>query len=114
MRALSLRTMLPTVSATPRLAVRVRPGNANHHLWLNHGTWFIHLWFHDGPRKRRLRTSLGTRDLAVARSRRDAVLAALSRRVPTPLADALRTGDRRGALPVPVPVRTPHMPEERS
>jgi hypothetical protein len=82
--------MLPSVSVAPRLAVRVRPGNANHHLWLNNGTWFIHLWFHEGLRKCRFRASLGTCDLAVARERRDSVLAELRRCVPAPLATGLR------------------------
>jgi hypothetical protein len=92
--------MLSTVSVAPRLAVRVRPGNADHHLWLNNGTWFIHLWFHDGPQKRRLRASLGTKDLAIARSRRDSVLSELGRHVPTDVETILRRRASRTAIAV--------------
>jgi hypothetical protein len=53
--------------------IRVRPENANHHLWNNHGTWFLHYTIHPTPfTKERIRRSLGTKDVAVARDRRDA------------------------------------------
>ena len=52
--------------------IRVRAENANHHLWNNHGTWFLHYTVHPTPfTKERIRRSLGTKDLAVARARRD-------------------------------------------
>jgi hypothetical protein len=42
-------------------------------LWNNHGTWFLHYTVHPTPlTKERIRRSLGTKDLAVARRRRDA------------------------------------------
>lgn len=51
---------------------RVRTENPNHHLWNNHGTWFLHYTVHPTPyTKERIRRSLGTRDLQVARERRD-------------------------------------------
>jgi hypothetical protein len=54
-------------------AVRINPENANHHLWNNHGTWFLHYTVHPTPfTKERIRRSLGTRDLTTARERRDA------------------------------------------
>lgn len=59
-----------------KLSVRVNPANPNHHLWNNNGTWFIHYTRHEtGYTKRRVRHSLKTRRVSVARNRRDAVLA---------------------------------------
>ena len=58
------------VTALPGL--RVRPENANHHLWNNHGTWFLHYTVHPTSfTKERIRRSLGTKDVRVARERRD-------------------------------------------
>jgi hypothetical protein len=52
--------------------IRVRAENPNHHLWNNHGTWFLHYTVHPTPfTKERIRRSLGTKDVAVARERRD-------------------------------------------
>lgn len=60
----------------PRLRIRVAPANPDHHLWNNHGTWFIHYTVHPTPfTKERVRRSLGTSVLAVARERRDAFFA---------------------------------------
>ena len=60
----------------PRLAVRINRTNANHHLWDNHGTWWMHYTLHlPDFTKRRVRQSLGTRCVKTARGRRDAVLA---------------------------------------
>ena len=51
----------------------MRAENPNHHLWNNHGTWFLHYTVHPTPfTKERIRRSLGTKDVAIARSRRDA------------------------------------------
>lgn len=63
----------------PHLSVRVDPTNPNHHLWNNHGTWWLHFTVHDGAEKRRERLSLRTTDLAVARKKRDTVLSNLER-----------------------------------
>jgi hypothetical protein len=58
-----------------KLSVRVNPANQNHHLWNNNGTWFIHYTRHEaGFTKRRVRESLKTHRLAIARNRRDALL----------------------------------------
>jgi len=58
-----------------KLSIRTNPENPNHHLWNNHGTWFIHYVVHPTPiTKERVRRSLGTRDLNEARARRDALL----------------------------------------
>lgn len=54
------------------LGIRVRAENPNHHLWNNHGTWFLHYTVHPTPyTKERVRRSLGTKDVTVARARRD-------------------------------------------
>jgi len=53
--------------------IRVRAENENHHLWNNHGTWFLHYTVHPTPfTKERVRRSLGTKDVRVARARRNA------------------------------------------
>src|SRR5262245_30993010 len=46
----------------------------NHHLWLNGRVWWIAFTVHQGHRQERIRLSLGTRDVAEARRRRDAWL----------------------------------------
>ena len=64
MNALTTLTTLP--------GIRVRAENENHHLWNNHGTWFLHYTVHPTPfTKERIRRSLGTKDVGVARERRD-------------------------------------------
>jgi len=63
---------------TPRLRIRINADNPDHHLWNNHGTWFIHYTVHPTAfTKERVRRSLETPLLAVARERRDAFLAHL-------------------------------------
>ena len=69
---------MSSTTATPLLRVRVRAENPNHHLWNNHGTWFLHYTVHPTPfTKERVRRSLGTPRLDVARERRDACFAHL-------------------------------------
>jgi hypothetical protein len=59
-----------------RLSLRVRTDNPFHHLWENHGTWWVHFTEHlPDFTKRRVRRSLGTKDPAEAIRRRDALLA---------------------------------------
>jgi hypothetical protein len=58
------------MSAT--INIRLNPANPNHHLWNNHGTWFLHYTLHRSDyTKQRVRTSLRTRDRHAARRRRD-------------------------------------------
>jgi hypothetical protein len=60
-------------------SIRIRRENPNHHLWNNHGTWFLHYTVHPTPfTKERIRRSLGTKDLATAQRRRDRLFADLS------------------------------------
>lgn len=76
MRPETQRIMNPIPSCTT--AIRISAENANHHLWNNHGTWFLHYTVHPTPfTKERIRRSLGTRELAVARRRRDLFFAQL-------------------------------------
>jgi hypothetical protein len=59
--------------------IRVRSENENHHLWNNHGTWFLHYTVHPTPfTKERIRRSLGTKEVNVARERRDTFFAQLA------------------------------------
>lgn len=70
-RIMSAITKLP--------GIRVRAENLNHHLWNNHGTWFLHYTVHPTPfTKERVRRSLGTKDVKIARDRRDAFFAQLA------------------------------------
>jgi len=66
-----------TPSVAPTLSIRIDDANPNHHLWQNHGWWWIHYVVHRGNRKERIRRSLQTRDLEVARRRRDDLFARL-------------------------------------
>ncbi len=63
---MSTTTITPTKSPSPAptLAIRTRPENPDHHLWNNHGIWFVHYTVHpDGLTKERVRKSLGTKSL---------------------------------------------------
>ena len=56
--------------------IRISAENPNHHLWNNHGTWFLHYTVYPTQfTKERIRKSLGTKDLETARSRRDVFFA---------------------------------------
>lgn len=46
----------------------------DHHLWLNGRVWWVAFTFHFAGRRYRVRRSLGTREVAAARARRDALL----------------------------------------
>jgi hypothetical protein len=65
----------------PELALRYRGGD-KHHLFLNHGTWFLRYGVREAPwlkADRRICLSLGTKDLEVAKERRDAALSCARR-----------------------------------
>ena len=65
-------------SSGNQLAVRVDDSNPNHHLWNNRGTWWCHFTLHKADyTAERVRVSLKTRSLDVARKRRDEVLASI-------------------------------------
>lgn len=51
--------------------------NPNHHIWNNNGTYWCHYTVHhDDYTKQRVRVSLGTNDVAIARALRDFVMEA--------------------------------------
>lgn len=61
---------------TAVLSVRVNESNPDHHIFSNNGTWWLHATVHNPDfTKQRVRLSLKTRDVAVARERRDEWLA---------------------------------------
>ena len=61
-----------TTAAT--LSIRTT-GNPNHHLWFNNGTWWVHYTEHlPDFTKRRVRRSLHTGELGIARVLRDTIL----------------------------------------
>lgn len=77
--------------------IRVRAENENHHLWNNHGTWFLHYTVHPTPfTKERIRRSLGTKDLSVARERRDAFFAHLASEAAKAAANSTATATASG------------------
>jgi hypothetical protein len=70
------------MSREAELSVRCQPGNANHHLWNNHGTFWCHFTVHLSDfSKERLRISLETSDVQDARHLRDALLALFGARL---------------------------------
>ena len=71
--------------------IRVRAENPNHHLWNNHGTWFLHYTVHPTPfTKERIRRSLGTTAIRVARERRDSFFAHLASESAKPAGTVVR------------------------
>ena len=69
-------TMIHSNDAADRTALSIRSkGGANHHIWNNNGTWWVHYTIHlPDYTARRVRQSLRTRDVAEARRRRDELL----------------------------------------
>jgi hypothetical protein len=77
-------SFIPRRTAAPRYRVCIRGENPNHHLWNNHGTWFVHYTVYPTvATKERVRRSLGTRDLSAARERRDRFFEELATGVPS-------------------------------
>ena len=37
-----------TPKAVPTLSIRTKADNPDHHLWNNHGIWFVHYTIHPG------------------------------------------------------------------
>jgi hypothetical protein len=72
-RNLSRRTLKMTIKRTAKSSIRIESRNLNHHLYNNNGTWWLHYTSYPTPvTSKRLRRSLKTSDLSLARSRRDA------------------------------------------
>jgi hypothetical protein len=73
------RIMTPTINnpvfSRPVISRRQKIAGPNHHLWFNHGTWWIHYTIHlPDHTKARLRRSLHTSDPETARHLRDRIL----------------------------------------
>jgi hypothetical protein len=70
---------IPTMQDRPTLSRRRSTDNPNHNLWNNNGTWWLHYTcYPTAVTKERRRCSLRTRDLALARLRRDDILSRLA------------------------------------
>jgi len=66
-------------------SLRISETNPNHHLWNNNGTWFLHYTVYPTPfTKERIRRSLGTKDVKLARERRDQFFAHLAKQSSSP------------------------------
>lgn len=66
------------VQKSPTHSLRIDPGNPDHHLYRNNGTWWIHYTRHlPDYTVQRVRHSLRTKDRAAARRLRDQLIAAL-------------------------------------
>jgi len=72
------KTTSAALAALPEgcvLSLRTHTANPNHHLWWNNGTWWLHATVHRPDyTKTRVRRSLRTSDVKVARAKRDAIL----------------------------------------
>ena len=56
-------------------SVRIGSSNPDHHLYNNNGVWWLHYTSYPTPAtSKRIRGSLRTRDVALARHRRDTIL----------------------------------------
>jgi hypothetical protein len=61
-----------------KLSARIDDANGTHHLWLNNGTWWCYYTLNFDFRTRRVRRSLGTKSLAEAIRKRDALFERLA------------------------------------
>lgn len=60
-----------------RGGVKNKDPNPNHNIWNNNGTWWAHYTVHkDDYTKERVRVSLGTNDVQIARALRDFLMQA--------------------------------------
>jgi hypothetical protein len=70
--------MTRDISPPIQLALRFPSASADHHLWNNNGTWWCHFTLHSARgTKQRIRRSLRTHDVSLARKRRDLLLGRL-------------------------------------
>ena len=94
---------------------RINAENINHHLWDNNGTWFLHYTVYPTAfTKERVRHSLGTKDLTVARERRDVFFAAraasAAKPVSAPPLPLARCRPETPPSPAPGPFRSRALP----
>ena len=56
-------------------SVRIGSSNPDHHIYNNNGVWWVHYTSYPPPTtSKRMRRSLKTRDVIIARHRRDTIL----------------------------------------
>lgn len=61
-----------------KASIRIQKQNPNHHLFNNNGTWWLHYTVYPTAiTSERRRLSLGTRDVRIARERRNRILSNL-------------------------------------
>jgi len=69
------RKTVMQVQPYPVLCLRTNQSNANHHIWNNNGTWYLHYTVQTSPiTAERVRRSLKTKDIVRAREIRDQLL----------------------------------------
>lgn len=91
------------------LLAECQEANPNHHLWNNNGTWWFHCTVHRPDyTKERIRRSLETSDLTVAKQRRDLHLRELASRTDVRL--SIRSS-RRSSAEIELPRRHPMVPQ---
>lgn len=67
-----------TIRRNANSSIRIDTQNPNHHLYDNNGTWWLHYTSYPTPvTKQRVRRSLKTKNVLVARQKRDALFAEL-------------------------------------
>ena len=62
-----------------KAALRIDESNLNHHLWNNRGVWWCHFTVHQKSKSKRMRFSLKTEDIDIARRRRDKIFSDLEK-----------------------------------
>ena len=97
-----------TLSTTAGTAIREshRPdrvpapasADPNHHLWRNGRLWWLSATIHVGGTKQRIRRTLGTPDVGLARKRRDSILGVLAARAGIALALRFEGPRNRGSV----------------
>ena len=64
-----------TIKRDANSSIRIQSTNRNHHLYNNNGVWWLHYTSYPTPAtSKRIRRSLKTRDVTLARRRRDTIL----------------------------------------
>lgn len=64
-----------TIKRDANSSIRIQSTNRNHHLYNNNGVWWLHYTSYPTPAtSKRIRRSLKTRDVSLARQQRDTIL----------------------------------------
>jgi spore coat polysaccharide biosynthesis protein SpsF (cytidylyltransferase family) len=90
---------------TPTASIRILADNPDHHLWNNNGTFWCHYTVHhDDYTKQRVRVSLGTNDVQIARALRDFLMQAtpkITSNIPKMRGQAMPDAAASPLLPTP-------------